>query len=98
MRKMSNDHVRTETVRVRMSKLEKKLAKKLASGSNARTLSSYSRAAILSRPPEDRTIFHKILEEQIKTNALLQAAHDCRAKERALVAAEDMMLWAMKQR
>lgn len=98
MTKTSNRQVRTVGLRVRVTETEKAIVEGLAERSKAKTVSAYLRALALNRPADDRAIFYKILDEQVRMNAALQAAHDCPAKEHAMTAAEDFMLWAMRQK
>ena len=98
MAKTSNRQVRTVGLRVRVTETEKAIVEKLAEKSRAKTVSAYLRAIALNRPGDDRAIFYRILDEQVRMNAQLQAAHDCEARERAMAAAEDLMLWVMKQK
>jgi hypothetical protein len=98
MGKLSKDHLRSTCLVLRLSESEKAIIRKLAEKSKAKTLSSYIRAMALNRPVEGRAVFYKILDEQIRMNAQIEAAHDCQAKEQAMAAAEDFMLWVMEQK
>ena len=98
MAKLSKDHLRTSCLVLRLSRAEKAVIQKNAERSNAKTVSGHVRAAALNRAADDRAIFYKILDEQVRMNAHLQAAHDCEARERAMAAAEDFMVWVMKQK
>jgi hypothetical protein len=98
-RSSENRRRRSIFVSIRVSKTEKDLALKLAKKSGARSVSAYVRAAILNPPPDDRAIYHQILSEQVRVNALLSAAKgDPRATEEAMWEAERTMRWAMEQR
>jgi len=99
MPKLLNPSDRRKRFRIRVTEADKKLAMKLAKQSGAPTFSAYVRAALLNHRPDDRAIYHQILSELVRVNALLSAAKgDPRATEEAMWEAERTMRWAMSQR